>query len=224
MSTQPGRIAPRIPVVILVSCVCLFGMAPASAHAQSESVLGGDNRPEDRFFAGMSTGIASQSRALATAPAIDDPATAVSLETTYWPNDYLTMGVSYDVETFAGGASTGFGTFGALAVPLRYVQLYAGGWIGARYQVGGERDIDRVYHPLAGINVYARRNLRLFAQWQSIRLDADTDGRAQVVTAGLRWSPQWFHQLRRVDKLNAVWLSGVAMVVAFLGLGMQESF
>lgn len=89
-----------------------------------------------------------------------------------------------------------------LAVPLRYVQLYAGPHIGFR-TVSDDTEGD--IHLLAGAQLYLGRNWRLFAQCDDppgLRLGAH---HATVVAGGMRWSPDFWKSARPVNKFDGVW-------------------
>lgn len=186
-----------------VVLVCVAGVA----HAE------GDNRPGDRFFFGLYGGST-------------EGGGAGGYEVSAWPNDYLgiTAGTSVvtagqldattpSSTTFEWGATV----FGA--VPLRYIQPYAGGWLGfARTSLDGvgtgfHTDI----HPVVGVNGYVTRNLRLYVQWRPVTVHRGIDGmddpNTDLYAVGLRWSPDAFHRARTVNKIDLVWGS-----VTFSGL------
>jgi hypothetical protein len=196
--------------------VTLVVMAASTASAAADS----DNRPQDRFAFSLSLNSATNGSSAGVGTPVN-PITGIAWETSYWPNDYV--GVAYDFElvqvpdasqvsmrTSRGSTNTGFGTAAFIAIPLRYVQPYAGVWAGIRYNfVDGDSfgGANRMLAPRAGLNVYMNRNLRLFGQWESIELEEnDYEGRvANVVSFGVRWSPDVFHRQRPVTKFTAVW-------------------
>ena len=83
-------------------------------------------------------------------------------------------------------------------------------------------------HPIAGLNFYINRNLRLFAQWQYVPLSyeatgdsasvAFTNASTHLVGAGLRWSPDFFHSARAAMKFDLIWWSTLLTVAAW-GVG-----
>jgi hypothetical protein len=197
----------------------IFALVATTGTARA----GGDNRPEDRFSFAIAAGMVSSGTELA--PMSPDTSPGVVLETSYWPNDFAGLGYSLEYlavpATTTSAASTNLGTgFSAMAaLPLRYVQLYAGGWIGARYNFvdGDSRGLHWTVYPLAGVNLYVNRNLRVFGQVQSVALEEVGDGRAQLVAIGARWSPDAFHRQRGATKFSIVWTSLLAGVAVFAG-------
>ena len=190
-------------------------LATSSATATADS----DNRPQDRFAFSLSLSNATNSDSEGVGMPVD-AVSGLAWETSYWPNDYF--GVAYDFElvqipdasqvsmrTSRASTNTGFGAAAYVAIPLRYVQPYAGVWAGIRYNFvnGDSFGGNRMYAPRAGLNVYVNRNLRLFGQWESIELEEDDyEGRvANVVSFGARWSPDVFHRQRGVTKFSTVW-------------------
>jgi hypothetical protein len=192
-----------------------------------------DNRPQDRFSFGVSLSNATNSDGAGVGAPVD-AVSGIGYETSYWPNDYF--GIGYDFElvkipdgspvsmrTSRASTNTGFGASAVIAVPLRYVQPYAGVWAGIRYNFveGDSFGGNRMYAPRAGLNIYANRNMRFFLQWESIELEEDDyEGRvANVMSTGLRWSPDVFHRQRPVTKFTAVW----TFLVASVGLWAASS-
>jgi len=174
-----------------------------TAHAD------GDERPGDRFFFGLYGGMTSGGG-------------AGGYEVSAWPDDYIGILAGTSVVTagpLAGEVpdSTSFDFGGAFvgAVPLRYVQPYAGVWGGfVRSTLAGNgTDFHSDWHPLVGMNAYVARNLRLYVQWRpaTVHRGMDTlpDPETDLYTFGVRWSPEAFHSARSVNKVDLVWGSVV---------------
>jgi hypothetical protein len=160
---------------------------PTGADADQEVVPPhADNRLGDRFFFG--------SRAGGTDAAAQQ--LMLGYETTFWPNDYFAIGVAVDISSSRADLSIPI----VAAVPLRYVQIYAG-------IAPGSRAID----PIAGANLYASRNLRLFLQWEPWLWRNDE----QLVVFGARWSPDAFHRARNINKVDLVWGSTLLTLAAW---------
>lgn len=208
------------------------------AHAEP------DNRPSDRFFFGLALGtVSGPSARLARPDSIEGPAFAY--ETWYWPNDYFGVGLDLHVnrlnvsDTTITSVDVGVPVW--VGVPLRWVQPYAGVWLGLDRTYYDTPTTDnsttgfrRAMHPLAGVNGYLGRNLRLFAQWQSLSLrdpscpsgwpegsDCGDDAYAQELLVGLRGSPDWFHDKRGRTKFQIVYWSVLTTAILW-GLVMWE--
>jgi hypothetical protein len=183
--------------------VLLWALA-APAHADP------DFRPTDRFF--YSVGIGG-----GAAQGVDVGAPAFAYQTSWMPNDYLAVGLAVDIFGVPATAQTpsalnidlGWPVVGA--VPLRYVQPYAGLWLGLHTTRVNQFSPDGVtagVHPLAGFNVYVSRKVRLFVQWESVPVDLPagmSDTRANLLTVGGRCSPDRLHRASSVGKFDAVW-------------------
>lgn len=178
------------------------------------AVADSDNRPQDRFSFAISASVSARANDAGIGSPGDTQLSGVGLETSYWANDYLAF--AYDVEILALPASddamaestnTGFGASIFAAVPLRYIQPYAGVWGGLRYNfvAGDSRGANLTWAPRAGVNFYVNRNLRLFSQWESISLEEETMSRGNVLSFGARWSPDVFHRQRVATKFSAVY-------------------
>lgn len=228
-------------VGLLVAWAAIWGAAPALAKP--------DFRLSDRFFFGLhGGGLLSQVGQISVNPAAEtqppsrlaDQSNRVTpfaaIETSFWPCDYAALGFDLQLSTLPSPdekytpLQLDLGLFAALAIPLRYVQPYAGVRGGLRtVGLGGQgSEVMPTISPLAGLNIYAGRRLRLFLQWQYASLDyavmgsklhiryADT--RAQIVSAGLRYSPRFFQAGRSALKFDLIWWS-VLFSVAAWGLG-----
>ena len=161
-----------------------------------------DNRPQDRWFFGISGGAALQMD-------LDrEHKAAFGYETSYWANDYFACGtlltiMQGDIYDFSGELMA--------ALPLRYIQLYGGAQIG--WRTIPYHDVAGRISAFAGANIYASRNLRLFGEVRDIpqleisALDGGTH--EEIVLAGVRWSPDAFHRARGVAKVDYVWWSTV---------------
>ncbi len=224
----------------------LFGLATlgvglalsAVAHAEP------DNRPGDRFFFGLGLGTVSGPTDRFVRPAAPD-GVAFSYETWYWPDDYFGFGLDLHLNRLSDADTTitsvDLGVPIWVGVPLRWIQPYAGVWLG----------LDRTYfdspttantttgfrpavHPLAGINCYLGRNLRLYLQWQSLGLrdpscpegapagsDCGANAYAQEVLFGVRGSPDWFHDKRGRTKFQIIYWSALTTAILW-GLVMWE--
>ena len=169
-------------------------LAAASALASTPARADSDHRPQDRFFFGLSAGASVEGEARP----------AAAYETSYWPSDWIGLGT---VVSITGTDTYDLGGQLVLAVPLRWVQPYAGGVAGWRTTPD---DVSAQGYLLAGANGYLSRNLRLFVEVRdvsSLRLMGGThDG---LVLAGIRGSPDWFHRARGVTKIDTIWWSVV---------------
>lgn len=199
--------------VVVLALVC--GVAtPALAD--------GDGRVGDRFFFGGYGGGT-------------DGGGAGGYEVSSWPIDYLgiTAGTSVvtagQLDAMTPSSTTfdwGFSLVGA--IPLRYIQPYAGGWAGfARTSLAGVgTGFHMDFHPVAGVNGYVSRNLRLYVQWRPVTvhhgIDGMTDPTTDVFELGLRWSPDAFHRARAINKLDLVWGSVSLSCVAWLMLNLFQ--
>ncbi len=174
-----------------------------------------DNRPGDRFFFGPRIGIAGSSPDLVAPPGFDLGGLSVGYETSYWPNDYLGFGFDFQLvqipanQDRPAGTNIDLGLPLLVGVPLRYIQPYAGVWLGLAhtYLDGVGLGVRAAWCPVAGVNGYLNRNLRLYLQWQSVSFDYGVSAHAPLVTAGVRWSPDFFHRTRPVWKFQTVWWS-----------------
>jgi hypothetical protein len=179
-----------------------------------------DNRPGDRFFFGLYAGST-------------DGGSGGGYEVSGWPNDYLGIlaGTSYataaeqDATTFEWGAAV------VGAVPLRYVQPYAGVYGGfARSALGGWKGEGTGFHTdahwVAGVNGYVTRNLRLYVQWRPVTIHRDMenveDPTTDFFTLGLRWSPDAFHSARTINKLDLVWGSVTLSCLVWLFVNLSQ--
>jgi hypothetical protein len=167
-----------------------------------------DNRPGDRFFFGIYGGST-------------DGGSGGGYEVSAWPNDYIgilagTSFASAGPTTTTTMSSTTFEWGAAVvgAVPLRYIQPYAGGYAGfARSWFGGWNGegtgFHTDFHPVIGVNGYVSRNLRLYVQWRPVSIHRNMEGvddpSTDFYTVGLRWSPDAFHRARTVNKIDLVW-------------------
>ena len=219
---------------LLASLCLLGGMRSASARA--------DYRAQDRFFFALYTGMAVGRAESITLAAGSSTSTAqrqsglgplFGFETSYWPCDFAGVGLDVEVFTVPSPAAeytaltTDLGLLFVIAAPLRYVQPYAGIWGGLRVSwLGGQSSgVLPMVHPLAGLNFYVNRNIRLFLQWQYVPLDYEISGStAQVsyagasthlIGTGVRWSPDFFHAARPALKFDLVWWSALFAVAAW---------
>ncbi len=209
----------------LLVLVVSAGLAwSAAAHA------GPDNRPGDRFFFGLGLGTASGPTGRFDTPQVGGLALAYG--TTYWPNDYFGFGldlhVSWMSEQDTSITNVDLGVPMVVGVPLRWVQPYAGVWLGfdrTYFDNGTDNTTSgfrRAAHPIAGVNGYFSRNLRGFVQWQSLTLRDCPSGIStcsdtafgQELLIGVRTSPDWFHRLRWRTKFQTLYWSvlGTAVV------------
>lgn len=164
-----------------------------------------DYRPSDRFFFGVSGGVAD----MPTGAAVP----AGGYETSYWPNDYV--GLSTVVSLTAGDAYTyDVGGQLAIALPLRWIQPYGGAMAGWRTTPD---DVSARVHVFGGLNAYASRNVRLFVELRDPAITLVGASHQPVVVAGLRWSPDWFHRARPVTKIDMVWWSTLLAVGLWTG-------
>lgn len=220
--------------------------------AFTPSVARSEGRLQDRFFFGVAGGVAlTRADALSVVNTAGGQATPppssgapiplqagplVSFETSFWPLDYIGLGTSIALmggpspttNPSQGEAWTGdLGMFFVLAIPLRYVQPYAGmrGSLRMTTLSGQVSPVLPGVQPVAGVNVYVTRNLRAFVQWQYAGLDWDAAGgaaqvhvggaSAQLLSSGLRWSPDFFHAARPAMKFDLVWWSMLFSVAAW---------
>jgi hypothetical protein len=181
-------------------------MIAASLGLAAPAAARGDYRPGDRFFWGMAAGQVD------IADGGNHPSTVVAPEISYWPNDYfggvMRVGISSHVADW--------GTLAVGAVPLRYVQPYAGVFLGF-ISLKEEDGVDAHGHVVLGINAYLGRNLRLFVQWEDPKVAALRIGHAHVDTliGGIRWSPDFYHSARVANKIDGVWWSMLATFAAW---------
>ena len=183
-----------------------------------------DNRPGDRFFFGFHAGST-------------DGGGAGGYEVSGWPNDYMGVLAGISIATAGPTATTIESTnleWGAAfvgAIPLRYVQVYGGGYAGfGRTALGGWKGegtgFHTDFHPVLGVNGYVSRNLRLYIQWRPVTIHRDMenveDPTTDLFTLGLRWSPDAFHRARTVNKLDLVWGSVTFSCVVWLFLNLSQ--
>ena len=200
-------------VVVVVGAALVLSRGSARADYPL-----GDNRPQDRFYFGIHAGVGSRTTESVSSPAAD-PGVAWGYEVSYWPIDYFALGYGLNAGVFPGGDTGEAGAYALLAIPLRYLQPYVGGWAGVAYSGSLDTEADSfdvTAHLVAGTNLYVNRNVRLFLQWQNLRVDADAETRTQLLTLGVRFSPDDFHELRGADKFTVVWGCAAATVPVFL--------
>ena len=228
--------------VLAVVLAILLGAVP-SAQARP------DFRLQDRFFFGLHGGVLlSHVGQISVSPAAATQAPSllvgqsnlltpvVAVETSFWPCDYAALGFDLQLATLPSPDSKytplqlDLGLYAVLAAPLRYVQPYAGVRGGLRtVSIGGQgSEVLPTIYPLAGLNIYAHRRLRVFMQWQYAPLDYTVmgsklhiryaDSHAQILSAGLRYSPRFFHAGRGALKFDLIWWSALFSVAAW-GLG-----
>jgi hypothetical protein len=202
-----------------VLCVLVVVCVGQSAGADP------DNRPGDRFFFGGYAGTT-------------EGGGAGGYEVSAWPNDYIGILAGTSITTAGPTATTAdsvtleWGGAFVGAIPLRYVQPYAGGYAGfARSALGGGWDGEGTgfhsdLHPVIGMNGYVSRNLRLYVQWRPVTIHRGMEGvddpTAGLTTVGLRWSPDAFHAARTVNKLDLVWGSVSFSCVVWLFLNLSQ--
>ena len=237
----PSRL--RVLAALRVVVCLLFAAAPSHALAKP------DFRLQDRFFFGLHGGVLLNQVGQISVTAASDAQNTnvlrsqsnlisplVAIETSFWPCDYAALGFDLQlailptpVEKYTP-LQLDLGLYAVLAVPLRYVQPYTGVRGGLRtVSLGGQgSEVMPAIYPLAGLQIYAQRRLRVFVQWQYAPLDfsvlgsklhiryADTS--AQVLSAGLRYSPRFFHTARGALKFDLIWWSAL-LGVAVWGLG-----
>jgi hypothetical protein len=193
--------------ILALALICALA-GPASA--------GSDYRWHDRFFFGAGGGVVTLG--------VDQGVPEGTREGTYtfgisyWHDDYRGLRMSTSWSPFAD--AWGLDLLGA--VPLRYVQLYAGPHLGLMNPEGHTTGVDLDVHLVLGAQVYLGRNGRLFVQWDDPPVDALRvvgDLHADALTAGLRWSPDFFHQARPLNKLDMVYTT---MVVTFAVWGLAS--
>lgn len=245
--TTPRRSAASIhrrlrTALLLLACAVIVS-APSRALAKP------DFRLQDRFFFGLHGGVLLNQVGQISVTAASDAqitntlrsqgnviAPFVALETSFWPCDYAALGFDLQLAVLPSPVEKytplqlDLGLYAVLAVPLRYVQPYAGVRGGLRtVSLGGQgSEVMPAIYPLAGLQIYAHRRLRVFVQWQYAPLDFSVlgsklhiryvDTSAQVVSAGLRYSPRFFHTARGALKFDLIWWSALLGVAAW-GLG-----
>lgn len=190
--------APRSLIGLVVAATCVLG--PSRSWAEP------DHRPADRFFFGVAGGVGGLGRMTAGAYT---PAGAY--ETAYFPTDYLGLSTIVSIigeHTYDAGGQL------VLAVPLRWLQPYAGAMAG--WRTTADVVAFRV-HLVTGVNGYASRNLRLFVELRDPDVTLSGDTHQPVVLAGLRWSPDWFHRARVVTKVDTIWWSMVLGAGLWMG-------
>lgn len=228
--------------LLLALAVCgVFGRS-AVAHSQP------DNRPSDRFFFGLGIGAVGGSEDRFNVPE-EVGGLAVGYETSYWPNDYVGVGFDFHFSRTNESATTitattiDLGLPLVVGLPLRWVQPYAGAWLGLErtyfYETASDTTttdgFHKAIHPVAGLNGYLSRNLRVFLQWQGLGHrdsrcalsfladpDCSTSAFTQELLVGLRSSPDWFHKKRGRIKFQIVYWS-VAATVLLWGLTIWEN-
>lgn len=167
--------------------LALVAAAFDGATAEAEP----DYRASDRFFFGVSGGV------------VRGDVPVGGYETSYWPNDYV--GLSTVVALTGGDAYTyDVGGQLVLAMPLRWIQPYAGAMAGLRSTPDA---VASRAHLIAGLNGYASRNVRIFAELRDPDITVIGTDHASQLLVGLRWSPDWFHRARPISKVDAVWWS-----------------
>ena len=198
-----------------------------------------DNRPGDRFFFGLGLGMARGPTAQFDPPEFGG-SLALAYETSYWPNDYFGFGIDLHVNWMSDQDTSitnlDLGLPVVVGVPLRWVQPYAGVWLGLdrTYLDDGTGNTTSGFrlatHPIAGLNGYLSRNLRAFVQWQSMTLrdcpSEDSSCRdtafGQELIVGLRSSPDWFHRLRGSMKFQTLYSSLMATALAWCAVMWKE--
>lgn len=225
----------------LSAMVFLWAMAVAAQPAWAKM----DGRLQDRFFFALYGGTSISSAGQIGLTDADTAIMAqkqssigplVGLEVSFWPCDYAAIAISGQVFTVPPPAAeytaltSDLGIELLAALPLRYVQPYAGIWGGLRTSWVARQSSSVILNvrPVAGLNFYVNRNLRLFAQWQYAPIDYEATGDSVHVTyanasthlvgAGLRWSPDFFHAGRGAMKFDLVWWSALLTVAAW-GVG-----
>jgi hypothetical protein len=199
-----------------------------------------DYRPQDRWFFGLYGGAANTSKEDPAMPDIGAAGPSFGYESSFWPDDFFGFGMNVELADLPRGAGVpdavmvDMGTPLLLAVPLRYIQVYGGGWVGLRntFYDHESESVDFALHPIAGVNLYVGRNLRLFAQWQGLDYlrpaEVGGDGQGSMIVSGLRWSPDAFHKLRVASKFQTVWLTTLftvttwAVTSAIVGIGPTD--
>jgi hypothetical protein len=180
--------------VVLLTAACALGAPRAAADP--------DQRPQDRFFFGLSAGASVEG----------ERRPAAAYETSYWPGDWIGMGT---VVSMNGTDTYDLGGELMLAVPLRWVQPYGGGVAG--WRTTPDQVTEQVYL-FAGVNGYASRNLRVFVELRDVEsahvMGGTHDG---LILAGLRSSPDWFHRSRGVNKFDTIWWSALLSVAIWSG-------
>lgn len=188
-----------------LALACAAMLAPRAASGEP------DNRPTDRFFFALGAG-----RQGIFGPSPEGGHTELVPEISYWPDDYV--GVS--METNLSGFTNDWGLTPVVAVPLRYLQPYAGAFLGLRNenQTATGRPytgVDWHAHLVLGANGYASRNLRVYVQWEDPPFARLGDSHRQSLIGGVRWSPDFFHAERAVTKLDMVWWAGALTFVTW---------
>lgn len=159
-----------------------------------------DNRPGDRFFFGIGGGSAGL-----LGPSPEGAHAEVVAEVGWWPNDYFGLMTDTHLSSFADD----WGVTPVGALPLRYVQLYGGAFLGFRNEHEAAtgrppRGVDRHAHLVAGLNGYLTRNLRVFVQWEDPPVARLGAVHRQAVVGGFRWSPDAYHRTRTTNKIDLV--------------------
>ena len=188
--------------MIVLACALV-----APAHA------GSDYRWHDRFFFGLGVGGVSSEL-----DSEDSRALVLGYDVSYWHNDYF--GLRLATESSSVADDWGLDVFGA--VPLRYVQLYGGPHLGLRNAESVDDGVTGQLHLVLGVQAYLGRNGRLFLQLQDPPVDAlrVSAHHADVLMAGLRWSPDFVHRARPLNKLDMIY---VPMMLTFAIWGLSSA-
>jgi hypothetical protein len=208
-----------------VCVLCCAALASAAMPARGD----GDDRPGDRFYFGLYGGYT-------------DGGGTGGYEVSWWPLDYLgvlggtsvtlagpqTMGQGSGAVSVPDSSNFDWGLAVVGAVPLRYVQPYAGLWGGFQRSAlaGNGTDFHFAYEPVAGVNAYVARNLRLYVEWRQMPIQRGIDGapdpRVDVFALGVRWSPDAFRQARGVNKVDLVWGTFMGSCLLWLFINLMQ--
>jgi hypothetical protein len=168
-----------------------------------------DYRPSDRIFFGVGGGSAGL-----LGPSPEGAHAELVLEVSWWPNDFFGLMTDAHLSGFADD----WGVTPVGALPLRYVQLYGGAFLGFRNEHEAAtgrppRGVDRHAHLVMGMNGYVSRNLRVFVQWEDPPVARLGAVHRQAVIGGFRWSPDAWHQARPTNKIDfVVWMIDVVFL------------
>ncbi|MBP9086952.1 MAG: hypothetical protein KBG15_12595 [Kofleriaceae bacterium] len=197
------RPALRWLVVVVASSM----VGPGRAAAEP------DYRPSDRFFFGLAGGAGrvADGDSVAGIPMASTSVPAAAYETSFWPSDYLGLStlvamVGTDVYDVGGQV--------VVAVPLRWVQPYAGAMAGWRTTASA---VASRVHLVVGMNGYVNRNVRVYVELRDPEVTLIGATHRPHVIAGVRWSPDWFHSARRITKFDTVWWSTLLAVGLWTG-------
>lgn len=194
-------------------------------------------RVEDQIFLHLhgGTALADAHITYTNAPAVDSSGTGgwnAGLGIRFDPNDYIGLDSSIDLlgwnaGTVMGTSYTGGGIWIGpslrLSIPLRYIKPYAGiGGVGfidqasASNPMTGESDsrmrLGFTASYIAGVDVYLRRDFRVFAEYRSMNradeidpdFDMASDVRTQALSFGLLYSPKSLRQSTPNRKFGVV--------------------